>query len=158
MKIAYRQVDGFIKNPPPEMRVILVYGPGHGLVQERVQTLAKTVIEDLNDPFNVIELNGDQIAEDPARLMDEAFALSMVGGRRLIRIRQAGDKLVPALKSVLEAETAPEALILAEADNLGPRSSLRRGHVWTRRRCSTGASSPSCARRRRTTRAPRCRS
>lgn len=124
MKIPAREIEAFVKKPNPAMHAVLVYGPDHGLVQERCKTLGRTVVSDLNDPFNVAILSADMIVQDPARLRDEAFALSMMGGARLIRIAQAGDKLTPSLKAYL-ADPSPHALLVLEADELTTRSSLR---------------------------------
>ena len=82
MKLAYRDIEPFIKAPNPAARVILVYGPDAGLVKERAQTMGKTVVEDLNAPFNVAVLSTDILSEDPSRLSDEAQAVSMMGGER----------------------------------------------------------------------------
>ncbi len=125
MKIAARQVESFLRKPPPEIRVVLVYGPDRGLVRERLKTLGLSVVSDFNDPFNVTVLNGDDLAAAPARLADEANAFSMMGGRRLIRIESASEKIVPALKDYLAAPN-PEALVIIEAEELTPRSSLRK--------------------------------
>lgn len=125
MKLSWKQIEPFLKNPDPAARVILVYGPDTGLVKERASILGKTVLEDLNDPFNAVQLTADQITEDPARLSDEAGAISMMGGDRLIRITDGADKLTVTLKAYLE-NPSPSALIVIEADNLTPRSSLRK--------------------------------
>ena len=124
MKIAPRQIESFVKAPDKSMRAILVYGPDHGLVKERAKTIGMSVVADYNDPFNVVVFCSDILAEDPARLADEAFAISMMGGERLIRIEGASDKIASLLKSYLEKPN-DSALIVLEADNLTPRSSLR---------------------------------
>jgi DNA polymerase-3 subunit delta len=124
MKLTWKQIDPFLKSPDPKARVVLVYGPDNGLMRERAKTIAKTVVDDLDDPFNVVTLNTDILAEDPARLNDEAMAISMMGGARLIKIEQASDKLTTTIKDYLE-NPSPENLVIVEADALGTRSSLR---------------------------------
>ena len=124
MKLAFRDIEPFVKKPDPAARVILVYGPDDGLMRERSKAIGGTVVEDLNDPFNVAALSADLLLEDPAKLNDEANAMSMMGGDRLIRIENATDKLTPLLKEYLEAPSA-HSLIILEAGELGPRSSLR---------------------------------
>lgn len=126
MKLTFRQIDGFLKAPDPKAKAVLVYGPDEGLARERIALLGKTVVKDLGDPFNVTELNGDQIAENPSVLNDEVFALSMMGGRRLIRLHNTDDKLVPHLKAVLEDADKIDHLILIQGGDLGPRSALRK--------------------------------
>jgi DNA polymerase-3 subunit delta len=125
MKITFRDIEGFVKSPDKAARAILVYGPDDGLMRERARTMALTVVKDINNPFNVALLSGDMLASDPARLADEANAMSMMGGDRLLRIEDAGDKLTPLLKDYL-ASPNNNALIILEAGELGPKSSLRK--------------------------------
>lgn len=124
MKIQPRQVDSFLAAPPALVRVLLVYGPEEGLMKERIARLAKMLVPDPGDPFAVSVLNGDQIAQDPARLIDEALAIPMFGGRRLVRVENAGDSITIALKTCLERMTA-DSVVLLEGGDLKPRSSLR---------------------------------
>ncbi len=125
MKLAYRDIEPFVKKPNPLARVILVYGPDSGLVSERAQSIGKSVVEDLNDPFNVAALSVEILSEDPARLGDEAGAISMMGGDRLIRIDGGGDKITTLVKSYLE-DPSSSALVVISAGELSPRSSLRK--------------------------------
>lgn len=124
MKIAAKDIDNFVQTPQAFARVILLYGPERGLLNERLETIGKTICPDLNDPFNVIKLDAAQIIEDPARLSDEAQALSMMGGARLIIIRDAGNTLTTALKEYLKSPSQ-ENLVLIEGRDLDARSSLR---------------------------------
>lgn len=125
MKIPPRQIDAFVQKPDPAMRAVLVYGPDEGKMRERVALIGRSVVADLNDPFNVAVLTADILASDPARLNDEANAMSMMGGNRLIRIEGAGDALTVQLKAYL-ADPNPHNLILIEAQDLTTRSSLRK--------------------------------
>lgn len=124
MKLAFRQIEPFVKSPDPVARVVLVYGPDDGLMRERAKLMGKTVVADLNDPFNAVTLSARTLIDDPARLMDEALALSMMGGARLIRIEDADDKLATLIKDYLTAPSA-QNLVILEAGELGPRSPLR---------------------------------
>ena len=125
MKVAANRADGFVRSPPAELRVALVYGPDEGLVRERAICLGETVVPDLADPFLVTELSGGDLTADPALLADEVAAISLTGGRRLIRIRDVGDSAAPILKSVLENGTGDTMTVL-QAGQLGPRSALRK--------------------------------
>jgi DNA polymerase III subunit delta len=124
MKIEPRQVEAFLKKPDPKVRGVVIYGNDDGLIAERALQLAKTVCEDLKDPFRVVDIAGDALKNDPARLADEFGAMSLMGGRRVIRVRPAGEESVSALEN-LAAATAGDALIVVEAGNLTPRSGLR---------------------------------
>jgi DNA polymerase-3 subunit delta len=125
MKIAPRNAEAFARSPDPALRAILVYGPDAGLVRERVEALVEAVAEDPADPFRVSELGAREIVEDPARLGDEAAALSLSGGRRAVRLRQAGDDLAPHFKDFF-ATGRGEALVVVEAGDLPARSALRK--------------------------------
>ncbi len=124
MKIEARQVEAFLKKPDPRIRGVVIYGNDDGLIAERAVALARTVCEDLNDPFRVVDIAGDVLKNDPARLADEFSALSMMGGRRVIRVRPAGEESAAALEN-LAAAPAGDALVVIEGGNLTPRSGLR---------------------------------
>ena len=125
MKLTARQIDGFIKNPDPAIRAILIYGPDEGMMRERAALLGKKIVVDLNDPFNVATLNADLLSGDPARLNDEANAMSLMGGPRLIRIEGAADSLTTLLKEYLK-DPSPQNLVILEGNDLSSRSSLRK--------------------------------
>jgi DNA polymerase-3 subunit delta len=125
MKLTFRQIESFVKAPDDAARVILVYGPDQGLIKERSKKMAITVISDLNDPFNVATFTSDKIISEPALFYDEANAQSLMGGNRLIFIKNATDGLSVLLKEYLE-NPSNETLVIVEADDLGPRSSLRK--------------------------------
>jgi DNA polymerase-3 subunit delta len=116
--------DRFVTRPPENLIAALIYGPDQGLVRERADTLAKTVCTDLRDPFRVSELDEADIAADHARLADEVAALSMTGGRRVVRVRSAGNALSELFESLLE-DNPGGALIVVEAGDLAKGASLR---------------------------------
>ena len=125
MKIAPARVAAFLQRPDPDIRAVLLYGPDAGLVRERADHLARTVCADLADPFRVADLNGAALAADPARLADESAQLSLIGGRRVVRVRAASDGLARLFAGYL-AEMPGEALVVAEAAELSSGSALRR--------------------------------
>ena len=124
MKIAAGRVDAFVRAPDPKARAVLVYGPDAGQVRERARALVVGAAGDAADPFRVAELTGAALREDPTRLADEANALSLMGGRRAVWVREATDGLAALLESLLEGPEA-ESLVVVEAGELGARSSLR---------------------------------
>lgn len=94
-------------------------------MKERAEGLARTVVEDLGDPFRIADLSGDTIADDPARLADEAAAIAMTGGRRVVRVRDAGNDTASAFESFLDHPMG-DALIVVEGGELDGRSALRK--------------------------------
>jgi DNA polymerase III subunit delta len=124
VKIEPRQAEAFLRKPDPRIRGVVISGNDDGLIAERAVALARTVCDDLKDPFRVIDISGEALKNDPARLADEFGAMSMLGGRRVIRVRPAGEETVAALENLVAAP-AGDALIVVEGGNLSPRSGLR---------------------------------
>ncbi|MEQ9146179.1 MAG: DNA polymerase III subunit delta [Parvibaculaceae bacterium] len=125
MKLRASEIERFVARPDPKAQVILIFGPDQGLVRDRSNRLARTVLDDLSDPFRMADLSDSDLKQDPARLADEAAAISMMGGRRVIRVRNAGDSLSKLVAGFLDAPEG-DALILLEGGDLTPRSSLRK--------------------------------
>jgi DNA polymerase-3 subunit delta len=126
MKLAGKAIERFLASPDPAVVAVVVYGPDEGLVRERAEHLVALAAEDPKDPFRVAELAAAAIEADPARLADEADQLPMTGGRRVVRLREAGDALARPLMAWLDAAGAGGGFVVIEADDLGPRSNLRK--------------------------------
>jgi DNA polymerase-3 subunit delta len=125
VKVPAARLAAFLQRPDREVRAVLLYGPDAGLVNERADAVARTVCPDLKDPFRVADLSGFAVAADPARLADEAAQMSLIGGRRVVRVRDAADRLARLFGGFLD--TAPgDAFIVVEAGDLPGSSSLRR--------------------------------
>lgn len=124
MKIPPARAEAFLKAPDAGIRAVLVYGPDAGLVRERADRLARGVVADDSDPFRISDLTGADLAADPPRLNDEAAALCLTGGRRVVRVRDADDRLGEVFRQFL-ADPPGDALVVVEAGELGARSKLR---------------------------------
>jgi DNA polymerase-3 subunit delta len=125
MKLAGQAVDRFLRNPDPKIGAVLIYGPDTGLVRERADALTQQIAGALADPFRVSELTPAALKDDAARLADEMAALCFGGGRRVVRLREAGDAQAPLLKDLLADPPAP-AMLIVEGGDLGARSPLRK--------------------------------
>lgn len=125
MKISGSRLTSFFRQPEPGIAGVLLFGPEQGLVRERAEIISKTVVENLSDPFRVVELSGAALKTDPPLLAAEAAQLSMTGGRRVIRVVDASDGISGIFETFLDG-ASNQALVVAEAGNLPPRSSLRK--------------------------------
>ena len=125
-------IERFLARPDAGIRAAVIYGRDLGVVRERAAQLAKQVTEDPDDPFNVALLTEGDLAGDDARLEGELAAQSLMGGRRLVRLRLGGERAaseklaVEALARLLAGELNPEAFLLVEAGALGRDSALRK--------------------------------
>ncbi|MBM3612794.1 MAG: DNA polymerase III subunit delta [Alphaproteobacteria bacterium] len=122
VKIAGARIGPFLRDPGA-MRGALLFGPDEGLVRERAEALLRLIAGAADDPFRVSELARETVAEDPALLADAMSALSMTGGRRAVRLREATDALGGAAQAALDAPG--EAFLVVEAGDLPKRSALR---------------------------------
>ncbi|NKB55462.1 MAG: DNA polymerase III subunit delta [Alphaproteobacteria bacterium] len=125
MKIAANRADAFSRDPDSAIRAVLVYGPDDGLTRERLDAMTKAVAEDLNNPFRVTEIAAAALRDDPALLADEAAAIALTGGRRVVRVRDATDTTVTPIEAFLE-DSPGDALVVVQAGTLGARSKLRK--------------------------------
>src|SRR5690606_37532764 len=105
--------------------VVLVYGPDLGLVRGRVDALLRGAGGDASDPFSAVTIEGDVLASDPARLADEARAIGLFGGKRLVHVRAGGRSFADALAALL-ADPPQEALVVIEAGDLKKGAPLRK--------------------------------
>lgn len=125
MRVSSNEADKLSAAPPKGWIAALVFGPNNGLVRERADRLAKAVVPDMSDAFRVADLGADVLRKDPARLGDEAGAISMFGGRRVVRVRDATDGLADLFESFL-ADPLGDAFVVVEAGELTKASSLRK--------------------------------
>jgi DNA polymerase-3 subunit delta len=103
---------------------VLVFGPDSGLVGERVNALINAAVDDPNDPFALARLEGEDLAAEPARLVDEAQTMPLFGGRRAVWVKAAGRNIAPAVEALLAARIA-ECRVIIEAGDLRRNAPLR---------------------------------
>lgn len=126
MKLERRRIDSFLAAPDPAIRACLVYGPDRGLVGERAVRLARAIVADPKDAFRVAALSADSLLAEPTRLYDEAAQLSLMGGRRLVHVTDAGDAVGALFARYVADPPAGDGFVVVEGGDLKPRSSLRR--------------------------------
>lgn len=80
-------VDRFIAKPDSNQPIVLVFGPDAGLVRERVDALVRASVDDPSDPFTFVRIDGDELAGNPSRLVEEAHTIPLFGGRRAVLVK-----------------------------------------------------------------------
>lgn len=120
------EVEAWLKRPPEDVAIVLVYGPDRGLVAERAKAFAAKTGLPLDDPFSVVRLEAGEADRDQGRLLDEARTVPMFSSRRLLWVRNAGaQKSLADDVKALTAEPARDAIILIEAGDLKKGAGLR---------------------------------
>ena len=118
-------IDAFVARPDPKRPIALVFGPDAGLVRERVDALIKAAVDDPADPFALARLDGDTLADEPTRLVEEAHTVPLFGGRRAVWVKAGGRNFVEAVETLLAAPPAADCRIIIEAGDLRRNAPLR---------------------------------
>jgi len=117
-------VDAFVARPDPARPVVLVCGPDAGLVGERANALIDASVDDRNDPFSLVRIEGEELTAEPARLVEEALTIPLFGGRRAVWVKAGSRNIAPAVEALL-AERASECRVVIEAGDLRRNAPLR---------------------------------
>jgi DNA polymerase III subunit delta len=118
------EVERFITRPDPARPIVLVFGPDAGLVRERAEALVRASVDDPKDPFQLARLEGDDLASEPTRLVEEANTIPLFGGRRAVWVRAGGRNFAPAVEALL-ATPSPDCRVVIEAGDLKRSAPLR---------------------------------
>src|SRR5437868_7995534 len=116
------EIERFLARP--DRPIVLVFGPDAGLVRERVEALVRGSVDDPKDPFQLARLDGDELASEPTRLVEEANTIPLFGGRRAVWVKAGGRNFAPAVESLLAA-ASPECRVVIEAGELRKNAPLR---------------------------------
>ena len=123
MKLDKAKLDRVLKSPD-SIGALLFYGPDEGLAHEYAGLAQKAVLGAGDDPFRLAELTPDDLKGDGARLADELNAISMLGGRRVVRIAQAGNMIAEQIETAIAGQVAGSALLIVEAGDIGSKAEL----------------------------------
>ena len=120
-----KEIDAFLARPDPGRPIILLYGPDAGLVRERADALLSSAVDDPNDPFSLVRLDGDELSAEPSRLVEEALTIPLFGGRRAIRVRAGSRSFASGVETLAEV-ALKDCRVVIEAGELRPESPLRK--------------------------------
>lgn len=117
MKATRVNIARLLDQPEYDIRLYLFHGPDEAQSRAHGTRLLQALGA---DRFIVIS---NLVKSDPASLVDEAGALALFGGRRVIWIEPAGDEIAAGVEALLEANTT-ESPVVAIAGNLRKTSAL----------------------------------
>lgn len=117
------QIDKYLKKPDLAVKAFVVYGSNDGLVNEYVKKLIQTVSKDLYDPFSVVYFNCADVLADIGSLFAEYTSQSLMGGRRVIVVKDADNNLTKHLKTLFDG-TPSDTLVIISSTSLNKKSSL----------------------------------
>ena len=117
MKAVRSSIDRSVDQPDPQVRFYLFHGPDEAqssALGDRLVTTLKAAKQNVAS---------GSLRGDPALLADEAGAIDMFGGAKVIWIQPAGEEIVAAVEALLAAPAA-ESPTVAIAGRLGKTSGL----------------------------------
>lgn len=117
------QIEKYLKKPDNQIKIFLVYGSNEGLQAEYVKNLTASICPNIHDAFQVVYFNYSDILVDTSALFAEYASQSLLGGRRVIVIKDADNNLTKHLKTMLETISS-DTLVIISASNLNKKSSL----------------------------------
>lgn len=115
------QFEGFLGRLPKSARLFLLHGTDLDAADERARRLAAALTDDAG---GIVRLSAETLSADPGRFADEALAISMFGGRRLIWV-ETGPRDISGLVGVVFDKLPPDTAVLVEAGNLRKGTPLR---------------------------------
>ena len=118
MKANRPQIERALANPS-QTRFFLFHGPD----EAGSRTLVKRLAAAMGEEAERIDLAGSELKTDPARLADEAAAISMFGGARWVLVEPAGDEVLAAVEALIDAPAAGNPVAIV-AGPLKPASKL----------------------------------
>ena len=108
MKASDARLKAALDRPPADVRLFLLYGPD----EAGAMALADRLGRAMGPEAERIDLDGATLKADPARLADEAAALSLFGGARWVRVVAAGEETVAAVTALLDGEAAGNPVVM----------------------------------------------
>jgi len=116
--------DTFVARPNPAQPLVLIYGADAGLVRERAEKIVRGSVKDPDDPFAMVHLEGDALASDPSRLIEEAHTIPLFGGKRAIWVKPTTRNIASAVEALL-ASPPIDCRVVIEAGELRRTSPIR---------------------------------
>jgi len=126
MKIDTRSADRFCENPQSDIAGILIYGDNQGLAEERAARLHTALLGPDPDPIQITDVTVAKMKEIPSVLADEVRSRSLLGDRRVVRLRDNNAQIAKALPEVLASAEPGDAVIIMTSGNLAPRDKVRK--------------------------------
>ena len=117
MKASKQSVARAVDQPDREVRFYLFHGPD----EAQSRALGARLVEALGASRFLVAAGA--VKSDPAALADEAGAMSLFGGARVLWIEPAGDDIAAGVEALLEAPAAESATV-AIAGSLRKTSTL----------------------------------
>ncbi len=118
------EIEKFVARPDAARPVVLIFGADAGLVRERAEKIIRASVDNPDDPFSLVRLEGEDLSSDAGRLVDEANTIPLFGGKRAVWVKAGGRNIAPAVEALL-ASPPNDCRVVIEAGDLKKTAPLR---------------------------------
>lgn len=123
MNFKAADIARYLKQPDAGIKCVVIFGSNEGMIADYVKQFAQTICPDLNDAFQTAQFNMSDLEKDIGLLYGEYNARSLLGGRRVIIIKDGNNNLTNHLKTLLK-DNLSDTLLIISSSNLNTKSSL----------------------------------
>ena len=123
MNIKPAQFEKFCQHPDNAIKCIVIFGTNEGAITFWRDKCITAICGSLDNAFQYCSLDMENISKDGREIYAEFHAQSLMGGRRIIVVKNANNNLTDFLKNML-ANTNSENLLLLSSSSLNKKSSL----------------------------------
>ncbi|MDO4161746.1 MAG: DNA polymerase III subunit delta [Pseudomonadota bacterium] len=123
MNFKQAQLESFCRNPNPDIKCVILFGSNEGTMALLQKKCAEAVCGDVRDAFRFALLDMSDISKGGQEIYAEYYAQSLMGGRRVIVVKNGDNNLASVLKNMIP-DTKSDNLLLVVSSTLNTRSSL----------------------------------
>ncbi len=116
--------ESFLKRKTGTMNGVLIHGSDEATIAALARKAAQAVMASDESSSGILRFEMSFLKDDPSRLLDEFYALSLLGDRRVLLIEGADESALKFLAPVI-ASTSVANFIVLTAENLSKSSKLR---------------------------------
>lgn len=124
MKLKTYQFEGMISKISSSYKGALFFGPDEGQVEDLADKMRAFIVPDKKDAFLYAAFDGTKMKDRVSDFNAEAAAISLLGGRRLIEVRDASEDITEGVSYFLDHQET-DTFVLLKAGNLKKNSVLR---------------------------------
>ncbi len=128
MKIKSDNFVDYIQNNNNVNNIILLYGPNYGLVDLLYKETISTLSIDINDPFNVSKIDGNEFKDNPSIVCDNITTYTIKFDKRIILLNLTNLTIPKFLENnlldTLKDNNNDNYLLIIKANNLGTKNEL----------------------------------
>ena len=123
MKAKPYQLDALIPRLKKEFKAALVFGTDSAGVQEVAKKIQKIIVPEVG-PFSVTSITPTDLKSTPDRVIEEANTADLMGGRRLIWLKEATAQHANIMSDFIE-KCQTDAFLVMTTENLTKSAALR---------------------------------